>query len=60
MDNYEDLILKRPADLSDAVYQKRYEKIRDDLKTIICRSPEILEYIKGLPSLLWDLDIILL
>ena len=60
MDNYEDLILKHPADLSDAVYKKRFEKIRDDLKTIICRSPKFLEYLMDHTSLCWDLDIILL
>ena len=60
MDNYKDLIIKRPANLSDAVYQKRCAKIREDLITIISRSPKFLEYLKDHTSLCWDLDIIFL
>ncbi len=60
IDNYESFINEDQPNLTEAQKKKRTNKIRNDIMTIIEKSPKLAKYIYDHPLILWGLDIILI
>ena len=58
VENFKSFINDSPPELSRAVSQERFKKIREDVMAIMARSPKLLQYLKDNPTAFWDFDIL--